>query len=77
MIVKYTKLEEQWVIRNSTHKGKTRWTLLHDHPDALAGDGCYGYVHSYMMLGNYKCNHCGDMAPTQVNGFFELCRWEM
>ncbi len=78
MISKYHQLEEQWVIRNSTHQGRTWWTLLHNHPSDgfdLSGDGCYGYVHSYMKLGSYKCNRCGAMAPTQVNGFYELCKW--
>ena len=80
MITKYHQLDERWVIRNSTHHGKTVWTLLHNHGDKDRADSDgwnYGFVHSYMKLGNYKCNRCDAIAPTQVNGFYELCKWEM
>jgi len=72
-ISKYTQLEGRWIIRNSSNGGKIRWLLLHDHTSEYEG---YGYTHSYLKLGNYKCNRCGEMAPTQVNGFYELCKWE-
>ena len=75
MLSKYHKLESNWVIRYACHNDGTLWTLLHDHSNTPDG-GTYGYVHSYMQLGSYKCNKCGERAPIQVNGFFELCRWE-
>ena len=73
MVTRFHPLEDGWVIRNYAYDSKTVWTLLHDHHGP--GLDRYGRVHSYMKLGNYKCNMCGALAPTRVNGFYELCKW--
>lgn len=70
VVEKSHELEDGWVIHHSTHSGKTWWMLLHHH-----NNGRWWSVHSYMKLGSYKCNECGALAPTQVNGFYELCKW--
>lgn len=75
IVSKYIKLEGEWVIKNSVYDGRSAWVLLHDHDPTDKYIG-YGYVHSYMKLGSYKCNKCGEMAPDTVNGFYELCKWE-